>query len=66
MEKKLKKSLLTLMWGELCAWLDTRSAERGKGYLSRDEPPVLFLDGGLVTEVHGSDDYFAKLWVDHE
>lgn len=64
MESKLKKRLLALTWDDLRAWSDARSVERGRGYLSRVEPPVLFPDGGLVAEVHGSDDYFAKLRVD--
>lgn len=66
METKLKKRLLALTWDELRDWSDARSVERGRGYLSRVEPPVLFPDGGLVAEVHGSDDYYAKLRVDHE
>lgn len=64
MEEKLKRRLLALTWDELRDWSDARSVERGKGYLSHVEPPVLFPDGGLVAEVHGSDDYFAKLRVD--
>ena len=64
MEAKLKKRLLALTWDELREWSDARSVERGRGYLSRVEPPVLFPDGGLVAEVHGSDDYYAKLRVD--
>ena len=64
MDSKLKKRLLALTWDELRDWSDARSVERGRGYLSRVEPPVLFPDGGLVAEVHGSDDYFAKLRVD--
>lgn len=64
MEEKLKKRLLALTWDELREWSDARSVERGRGYLSRVEPPVLFPDGGLVAEVHGTDDYYAKLRVD--
>lgn len=64
MEAKLKKRLLALTWDELREWSDARSVERGRGYLSRVEPPVLFPDGGLVAEVHGSDAYYAKLRVD--
>ena len=64
MEAKLKKRLLALTWDELREWSDARSVERGRGYLSRVEPPVLFPDGGLVAEVHGSDTYYAKLRVD--
>ena len=64
MEEKLKKRLLALTWDELRDWSDARSVERGRGYLSRVEPPVLFPDGGLVAEVHGTDDYYAKLRVD--
>ena len=64
MEAKLKERLLALTWDELREWSDARSVERGRGYLSRVEPPVLFPDGGLVAEVHGSDDYYAKLRVD--
>ncbi len=60
----MKRRLLSLTWDELCAWSDPRSVARGKGYLSRVGAPVLFPDGGLVAEVHGSDDYYAKLRVD--
>ena len=63
-EAKLKKRLLALTWDELREWSDARSVERGRGYLSRVEPPVLFPDGGVVAEVHGSDTYYAKLRVD--
>lgn len=55
---------MALTWDELRNWSDARSVERGKGYLSHVEPPVLFPDSGLVSEVHGSDDYFAKHRVD--
>ena len=61
MEKNLKKRLLALTWDELCAWSDPRSVARGKGYLSRVGAPVLFPDGALVAEVHGTDDYYTKL-----
>ena len=64
MNEKLKKRLLALMWDELRDWSVARSVERGRGYLSCVEPPVLSPDGGLVAEVHGTDDYYAKLRVD--
>ena len=64
MEKKLKEILLSLTSDDLCDWSNARFVARGKLYLSRVEPPVLFPDGELVAEVHGSDDYFAMLRVD--
>ena len=64
MEKNLKSRLLSLTWDELCAWSDPRSVARGKGYLSRVGAPVLFPDGALVAEVHGTDDYYTKLALD--
>ena len=64
MEKNLKRRLLSLTWDELCAWSDPRSVARGKGYLSRVGAPVLFPDGALVAEVHGTDDYYTKLALD--
>ena len=55
MNEKLKKRLLALMWDELRDWSVARSVERGRGYLSCVEPPVLSPDGGLVAEVHGTE-----------
>lgn len=62
----LKDKLLSLTWDELRAWSDSRSVERGRGYLSNVDDPVRFDDGSLVSVVHGSDDYYTRLSLDAE
>ena len=42
-------------------WPVWDSAQR---FLGTGPPKILFPDGGLVAEVHGSDTYYAKLRVD--
>ena len=60
----LKKKLLELTWDELRDWSDPQSVARGKDYVCQVETPVVFNDGSIVSEVHGSDDYYARLSVD--
>ena len=62
----LKDKLLSLTWNELRAWSDARTVERGRGYLSNVDEPVMFDDGSLVSVVHGGDDYFTRLRLDAE
>ena len=63
-DERLKEKLLSMTWGGLREWSDPKSVERGKGYLNDVETPAVFADGSVVSEVHGSDDYFTKLAVD--
>ena len=60
----LKKKLLELTWDELRDWSDPQSVARGKDYVCQVETPVVINDGSIVSEVHGSDDYYARLSVD--
>lgn len=64
--KKLKDTLLSLTWEGLCNWSDSRSVERGKGYLSRVAALSAFPDGDFVAEVHGTDTYYTRLSVDEK
>ena len=63
-DERLKEKLLSMTWEGLREWSDPKSVERGKGYLNDVETPATFADGSVVSEVHGSDDYYAKLAVD--
>ena len=63
-DERLKEKLLSMTWEGLREWSDPKSVERGKGYLNEVETPAAFVDGSVVSEVHGSDDYYTKLAVD--
>lgn len=62
----LKDKLLSLTWNELRAWSDSRSVDRGRGYLSNVDDPVMFDDGSFVSVVHGGDDYYTRLRLDED
>ena len=63
-DERLKEKLLSMTWEGLREWSDPKSVERGKGYLDEVETPATFVDGSVMSEVHGSDDYYTKLAVD--
>jgi len=63
-DERLKEILTAMTWDGLREWSDPKSVERGKGYLAEVESPAAFADGSLVSEVHGSDDCYARLSVD--